>query len=85
MNNDKDASSTIDQPEGNPTSPGGVFLIQGMQITIPAGGLTLRFSDEGNIEDAVLSLHVGLDMSPYWLRIAYEHLVAAELMDKAKR
>lgn len=82
MNSENGKNSNVDQPEGHTTSPGGVFLTQGMKITIPEGGLTLRLSDEGNIEGTVLALHVGLDMCPYWLRIACEHLVAAELNNK---
>lgn len=61
---------------------GGIFVAKGMRITVPAGGLKLRFSKEGNIEDSTLSLEVGLDMCPYWLRIACEHLEAAEANNK---
>lgn len=83
MSSDSDENSPSDQPGENPIPPasGGIFIIRGMQIGIPPGGFTLKISEEGKLEAAV-SLQVGLDMSPYWLRIAFEHLIAAELHNK---
>ncbi len=56
---------------------GGVFIIKGMIISIPPGGFRLKISDGGKLEGD-LTLHVGLDMCPYWLRIAWDHLCAAD-------
>ncbi len=80
MNSDTDEGNNAvrQQPSPEPQPSGDVFVIKGMQLTIPPGGLALRFSEEGTIELANLTLHVGLDMCSHWLQIAYDHLQVAE-------
>lgn len=50
----------------------GIFITQGMQLRIPAGGLTLRIDDDGTPEMSPLRMEVALDIWPFWLDIAVE-------------
>lgn len=54
----------------------GPFITKGMRISIPE--LTLSISDDGKLSTGPIVIHTGLDMCPYWLSIAYNHLLAAE-------
>jgi len=54
----------------------GVFITRGMGIQIPAGGLVVGFDDTGAMQSSI-KLQVSLDMCPYWLEIAVDHLTAA--------
>ena len=56
----------------------GVFVTRGMRIQIPPGGLTVSLSADGT-PDLTLRFLVSLDMCPYWLEIALEHLRRAAL------
>lgn len=55
-----------------------LFIIEGMQLSIPPGGLTMRIGPSGNLEIDPVILHVGLDPCPYWINIAFEHLRATD-------
>jgi len=54
----------------------GVFITKGMQVSIP--DFSLRIGPDGNIEAGPVNLHTGLDLYPYWLEIAYGHLLSTE-------
>ena len=54
----------------------GVFLTKGMQINIPE--FSIRISPDGNIDATPLILHTTIDLCPYWLEIAYDHLRCTE-------
>jgi len=57
----------------------GVFITKGesLKLTFPDGYI-LRINDDGEPEGGRAELHIGLNTCPYWLRIAYDHLLAAE-------
>lgn len=55
----------------------GIFIIRGMTLTIPSGGLTIN-SDGA----AKLALHVRFDVVPVWLEIARKHRDQALLCGK---
>ena len=67
-----------DKKEGqvNKNSGGGVFLTKGMQISIPQ--FSIWMDDEGNLQSSPVTIHTGLDLCPYWLGIAYQHLLSTE-------
>lgn len=54
----------------------GPFLTKGMRVSISE--LTLSIDDDGKLSMGPVVIHTGLDMCPYWLSIAYNHLLAAE-------
>lgn len=54
----------------------GVFVTKGMNISIPH--FSIRISDDGKLEADPVILHTGIDLCPYWLSIAYDHLLATE-------
>ncbi len=54
----------------------GVFITRGMGVRIPAGGLVIGTGPDGK-NSASIRLQVALDMCPYWLEIAVEHLRVA--------
>jgi len=60
----------------------GVFITEGMRITIPAGALTVGIGPDGEPNAELKTLHVGLDLCPYWLEIALGHLEATEEASK---
>lgn len=51
----------------------GVFITRGMGVGIPAGGLVIGTGPDGK-NSASIHIQVALDMCPYWLEIAVEHL-----------
>jgi hypothetical protein len=63
-------------PQANPV---GVFISKGMRVTIPAGGLSIGFDEQGNFTSSC-TLHVSIDLCPYWLMIALTHLCTADQM-----
>lgn len=77
----KDAMTPEDQPGSNK----GVFITKGMRVTIPE--LTFSIGPDGEMEADPVVLHVGLDMCPYWIEIALQHLrethVASEMAHAA--
>ncbi len=50
----------------------GIFIIRGMTVAMPAGGLTIRA--DGNVS---LDLRVHYDVVPVWLEIPMKHAKAA--------
>lgn len=52
------------------------FLVKGDILSIP--NLTISFGDDGNPELQPVTFYTGSHMCPYWLRIAYDHLLATE-------
>jgi hypothetical protein len=55
----------------------GIFLTKGMKVSIPS--FSISVSDDGKVSSDPVTLHTGLDMCPYWIGIAYEHLIDTEL------
>ena len=47
-----------------------------MQISIPE--FFIQISPDGDIDATPLILHTGIDLCPYWLEIAYDHLRCTE-------
>jgi len=64
------------EPDESPqplSNKGGVFISRGMRVQIPAGGLKISLGSD--TEPGInLTLHVSLDIHPYWLEIALSHL-----------
>ncbi len=58
----------------------GVFLIKGDKVSVP--NLSISIDGEGNLSASPVEIHTGIDMSPYWLNIAYQHVKAAEKAHK---
>lgn len=54
----------------------GIFVTKGMKISIPS--FSISIGDNGELVSDHITLFTGLDMSPYWLEIAYQHLLATE-------
>ena len=54
----------------------GVFVTKGMKISIPS--FSISFGESGELSSDGINLHTGLDMCPFWLDIAYEHLLDTE-------
>lgn len=54
----------------------GIFVIKGMQISIPEFSMLL--APEGWLEADQIIIHTGLDLCPFWLEIAFEHLLRTE-------
>lgn len=64
-----------EKPEKIEPDPG-IFVTKGMKVSIPSFSISIG-NDGGVISDPV-TLHTGLDMTPYWLEIAYQHLIITE-------
>lgn len=58
----------------------GIFLVKGDKVSVP--NLSISIDEQGNLHVAPVGLYVGIDMSPYWLNIAFEHLKATEKAHK---
>lgn len=54
----------------------GLFVTKGMMVSIPE--FSLAFNENGEMTSNKMIFHTGLDMCPYWIEIAYEHLVRTE-------
>jgi hypothetical protein len=74
--NEKDKTEKL--KENTPVQ--GVFITQGMQVSIPQ--FSIRIGPDGKIEAETVTLHRGIDLCPYWLDIAYEHLLCTEKASK---
>ncbi len=59
-------------------SPPGLFIVRGMQLSIPPGGFVITLGNDGNVTGELRSMHVRIDMCARWMKIAYQHLVVAE-------
>jgi hypothetical protein len=75
----KDELDTTEQ-WSRPT--GGIFITRGMTVGIPAGGLTIKLDEKGEISADPITLHVHYDVCPSWLEIAFKHLLEAEERNK---
>lgn len=54
----------------------GLFITKGMIVSIPK--FSLSINENGEITSNDMIIHTGLDMCPYWVEIAYEHLGKTE-------
>lgn len=54
----------------------GVFVTKGMRISIPQ--LTISLKPDGQLDADPITLHTEIDLCPFWLEIAFEHLLATE-------
>lgn len=54
----------------------GLFITKGMIVSIPK--FSLSINENGEITSNGMIIHTGLDMCPYWVEIAYEHLGKTE-------
>lgn len=63
---------TVEEPEF-----GGIFLTKGAHLVIPANSITLTAGPDGP-SMSIEAVHVAREMCPIWLRIAYDHLIAAD-------
>jgi plasmid stabilization system protein ParE len=54
----------------------GIFLTKGMKVSIPS--FSISIDRNGKLSSNGVTLHTGLDMCPFWLEIAYEHLLKTE-------
>lgn len=54
----------------------GIFISRGMTISIPPGGFSLSFGDDGAVNSS-LTLHVRFDVCPTWIELALRHLADA--------
>jgi hypothetical protein len=70
MTNNDDTANSPKMPDP------GVFVTKGMQVSIP--NFSIRFNPDGSIDASPLIIHTSVDMCPYWLEIAYEHLLKTE-------
>ena len=68
-----------EQDQTPPANPPGVFIGKGMRVTIPAGGLSIGFDEQGNFTSSC-RLHISIDLCPHWLLIAFAHICAADKM-----
>jgi len=59
----------------------GIITTRGLRISIPPGGLQIQFGSGPHGPTGTPAVyHVGLETFPFWLEIAYKHLLAAEEM-----
>lgn len=58
----------------------GVFLVKGDAVSVRPFSITVN--EQGEIEAPPVVLHVGIDMTGYWLDIAYKHLLDTESAHK---
>jgi hypothetical protein len=68
------------EPTENKKSDPGVFLVKGDKVSIPS--FSISIDEQGNLHTDPVALHTGIDMSPYWLNIAFGHLKATERAHK---
>ena len=54
------------------TQEPGLFITKGMNVEIPE--FSLSINESGEIVSDKMTIHTGLDMSPYWIEVAYSHL-----------
>jgi hypothetical protein len=58
----------------------GVFLVKGDVVSVQP--FSISVNEQGEVESSPLILHVGIDMTGYWLEIAYKHLLVTESAHK---
>lgn len=57
-----------------------IFLVKGDTISVMPFSISLN--EQGEIEKSPVVLHLGIDMTEYWLDIAYKHLLDTESAHK---
>ncbi len=50
-----------------------VFIMEGMSLRIPAGGLSISVDEAGNPTASLSAMHVAYEIWPHWLEIALDH------------
>jgi len=58
----------------------GIFLVKGDTISVMP--FSISVNKQGEIENSPVVLHLGIDMTEYWLDIAYKHLLDTESAHK---
>ncbi|AMK76037.1 MULTISPECIES: hypothetical protein [Methylomonas] len=58
----------------------GVFLVKGDTVSIPS--FSVSIDEEGKMNADPVILKTGIEMTPYWLNIAYKHLISTEVTHK---
>ncbi len=58
----------------------GVFLVKGDVFSVQS--FSISVNEKGKIEASPVVLHLGIDMTEYWLEIAYKHLLNTESAHK---
>lgn len=64
------------ESSGNQKPDPGVFLVKGDKVSIPS--FSISIDGQGNLRSDPVVLHTAIDMSSYWLNIAFGHLKATE-------
>lgn len=67
------------KPQNQIPEPG-VFITKGMRISIPQ--FSIRIDSAGKFDADPVALHTEIDLCPFWLDIAYDHLLATEKANK---
>jgi hypothetical protein len=57
-----------------------LFITKGMKLNMKE--FKLSVTESGEIETKKMTIHTGLDMCPYWIDIAYAHLLKTENIHK---
>jgi hypothetical protein len=58
----------------------GVFLVKGDTVSVQT--FSISVTEQGEVKADPVILHVGIDMTGYWLDIAYKHLIDTESAHK---
>ena len=58
----------------------GVFLVKGDTVSVMP--FSISVNEQGEVESSPVVLHLGIDMTGYWLDIAYKHLLGTESAHK---
>ena len=58
-----------------------LFLTKGMTIDISS--FEISIDENGKLSSPGPTIHTGIEMSPYWLEIAFEHLLKTEVAHEA--
>ncbi|WP_169744264.1 hypothetical protein [Knoellia aerolata] len=57
----------------------GIFFTRGAQLRIPAGGLTIRMTDQGEVVMEPVRTQLRMDLWPQWLHEALDATIAARV------
>ena len=72
-----DEQGDIEVPVEYRRPSGGIFITRGMTVGLPPD-FQISIDPDGEVCTPPLNLHVLIDMCPYWLEIALDHLSASE-------
>lgn len=67
----------MNEETANKPHPKGIFVTKGMKFSIQE--FSIQIDDNGNFTHDPVVVHTGLDMTPYWLNIAFNHLLSTEI------